>query len=133
MYLFSWIVQWMTITINYIFWRQLSQCEIAPIWRLQKFVHFKYILWHFEYFDCVIFDLTWTKNSINDNKIFYSYDMYSKCHRMYLKWTYFCNRHMGAISHWESCSQNSKRHLLHDSPKFITFRENLFQNTYWVR
>ena len=43
------IVQWMTITINYIFWRQLSLCEIAPIWRLQKYVHFKYILWHFEY------------------------------------------------------------------------------------
>ena len=32
--------------------------------------------------------------------------MYSKCHSMYLKWTYFCNRHMGAISHWESCHQN---------------------------
>ena len=32
-----------------IFWRQLSQSEIAPIWRLQKYVHFKYILWHFEY------------------------------------------------------------------------------------
>jgi hypothetical protein len=31
------------------FWWQLSQCEIAPIWRLQKYVHFKYILWHFEY------------------------------------------------------------------------------------
>ena len=32
-----------------LFWRQLSQCEIVPIWRLQKYVHFKYILWHFEY------------------------------------------------------------------------------------
>jgi hypothetical protein len=29
--------KWMTITINYIFWRQLSLCEIAPIWRLQKY------------------------------------------------------------------------------------------------
>jgi len=36
-----------TITINYIFWRQLSQCEIASIWRLQKYIHLKYILWHF--------------------------------------------------------------------------------------
>jgi hypothetical protein len=36
--------EWVTITINYIFWRQISQCEIAPIWRLQKYVHFKYIL-----------------------------------------------------------------------------------------
>jgi hypothetical protein len=34
------------------------------------------------------------------------YDMYSKCHSMYLKWTYFCNHHMGTISHWESCRQN---------------------------
>ena len=33
--------------------------------------------------------------------------MYSKCHSMYLKWTYFCNHHMGAISHWESCCQNN--------------------------
>jgi hypothetical protein len=33
--------------------------------------------------------------------------MYSKCHSMYLKWTYFCNRHMGAILHWESCRQNN--------------------------
>ena len=33
--------------------------------------------------------------------------MYSKCHSIYLKWTYFCNRHyMGAISHRESCRQN---------------------------
>jgi hypothetical protein len=32
-----------------LFWLKLSQCEIAPIWRLQKYVHFKYILWHFEY------------------------------------------------------------------------------------
>jgi hypothetical protein len=24
-----------------------------------------------------------------------------------LKWTYFCNRHMGAISHWEKCRQNN--------------------------
>jgi hypothetical protein len=28
---------------------------------------------------------------------------------MYLKWTYFCNPHMGAISHWESCRQNILR------------------------
>jgi hypothetical protein len=28
--------EWRYDTINYIFWRQLSQCEIAPIWRLQK-------------------------------------------------------------------------------------------------
>jgi hypothetical protein len=35
--------EWRYDTINYIFWRQLSQCEIAPIWRLQKYVHFKYI------------------------------------------------------------------------------------------
>jgi hypothetical protein len=41
--------EWRYDTINYKFWRQLSQCEIAPIWRLQKYVHFKYILWHFEY------------------------------------------------------------------------------------
>ena len=33
--------------------------------------------------------------------------MYSKCHSMYLKWTYFCNRHMCAILHWESCRQNN--------------------------
>ena len=33
--------------------------------------------------------------------------MYSKCHSMYLKWTYFCNSHMDAISHWESCCQNN--------------------------
>ena len=39
----------LTITINYIFWLQLSQCEIASIRQLQKYVHFKYILWHFEY------------------------------------------------------------------------------------
>jgi hypothetical protein len=25
-----------------LFWWQLSQCEIAPIWPLQKYVHFKY-------------------------------------------------------------------------------------------
>ena len=34
------IVQWMMITINYIFWQQLYQCELAPIWRLQKYIHF---------------------------------------------------------------------------------------------
>jgi hypothetical protein len=33
--------EWRYDTINYLFWRQLSQCEIAPIWRLQKYVHFK--------------------------------------------------------------------------------------------
>ena len=57
-------------------------------------------------FDCVIFDHTWldftwlkimipTKNSINDNDFFFivMIDMYSKCHSMYFKWTYFCNRH----------------------------------------
>ena len=37
--------------------------------------------------------------------------MYSKCHSKYLKWTYFCNRHMGAILHWESCRQNSDSSL----------------------
>ena len=43
--------EWRYDTINYIFWRQLSQCEIAPIWQLPKYVHFKYILWHFEYIE----------------------------------------------------------------------------------
>jgi hypothetical protein len=61
-------------------------------------------------FDCVIFDLTWLnlpgQRIQSTIIIFYIYDMYSKCHSMYLKWTYFCNRHMGEISHWESCRQN---------------------------
>ena len=39
--------------------------------------------------------MTPTKNSINDNDIFFivMIDMYSKCHSMYFKWTYFCNHH----------------------------------------
>ena len=40
-----------------------------------------------------------------ENKV--SCILYSTCHSMYLKWTYFCNRHMGAISHWEKCRQNN--------------------------
>jgi hypothetical protein len=32
---------------------------------------------------------TWTKNSINDNDLFYSYDMYSKFHSMCLLWRTF--------------------------------------------
>ena len=72
-------------------------------------------------FDCVIFDLTWTKNSINDNIFFYSYDMYSKCHSVYLKWTYFCIRHMGAISHWESCCQKYIINSIDSSTIFAKF------------
>jgi hypothetical protein len=36
-----------------------------------------------------------TKNSINDNDFFFivMIDMFSKCHSMHFKWTYFCNRH----------------------------------------
>jgi hypothetical protein len=56
--------EWRYDTINYIFWRQLSQCEIAPIWQLPKYVHFKYILWHFEYI--FVHVITIKKNIIVD-------------------------------------------------------------------
>ena len=32
-----------------------------------------------------------------DNIFFYSYDMYSKCHSMYLKWTYWRNFGLGKL------------------------------------
>ena len=59
---------------------------------------------------------------INDNNFFYSYDMYSKCHSMYLKWTYFCNRHgrnfaLGKLS--SKSIINSNRHSLHDSSQCL--------------
>ena len=52
--------------------------------------------------------------------------MYSKCHSMYLKWTYFCNRHMGAIWHWESFRQNSNHHSLHDSSLQCLSQQTIF-------
>jgi hypothetical protein len=56
--------EWQYDTINYIFWRQLSQCEIAPIWRLQKYVHFKYqqMIYIYYYFFFVI--AQWTLPNI---------------------------------------------------------------------
>ena len=53
--------------------------------------------------------------------------MYSKYHSMYLKWTYFCNRHMGTISHCENCRQNSNRHSLHDSSAMSAITNYFYQ------